>query len=529
MKKDIKIGFILTYFHNSNEGYELLKKNVKILGRENYYFVIASHSPLPTEIQEMCDFYFYQQKNVVDDRRYSHGVAESNLIEISLNHLKSQGIEWTYKVSYDIEINDVSRFKDWIKDYKYNFVSCNWGDNILCTNSFFTNVDFVLNNIDFYKSIDSMFAINTILENCWEKNIRNKNLLNEIYSYENKYVFYGDNKIDVLFYNYSDIGFTYSAQEGKFYVTNNMKDITITKLRIFDYYSDVVIDAQDSVNITPESTWWFVPPFSGNISKAKNGYYVEIYFKDLIVRKNILVNNFDYKHSLHKKFKTHKYDEIKFNEFSDFSNYDLYEDFKIYPNEIETYLDIGANYGMSSIPFIESNSKVYLVDADSINIRILKDAYGNDRNIKIIDKAVYSHDGVISFYETPNASVVSCIDADDVSGNVIGRLEKKIECISPNTLIEKYVDENTIDLLKIDIEGAEYEFFSSISDYNIKKIKRIIIEYHRNVDYRVMDIIKKLTKNDFRFRLAKWEKNNLDNYVISHTWGIIYAWQEIVH
>ena len=89
------------------------------------------------------------------------------------------------------------------------------------------------------------------------------------------------------------------------------------------------------------------------------------------------------------------------------------------------------------------------------------------------------------------------------------------------------MDEKIIDLLKIDIEGAEYEFFSSISDRNIKKIKKIIIEYHRNNDYKVMDIIKKLTKNDFRFRLVKWEKNNPDNYVVSHTWGIIYAWQQV--
>ena len=42
------------------------------------------------DIQEMCDFYFYQQKNIVDNRKYSHGVAESNLMEISLNHLKVQ-------------------------------------------------------------------------------------------------------------------------------------------------------------------------------------------------------------------------------------------------------------------------------------------------------------------------------------------------------------------------------------------------------------------------------------------------------
>ena len=172
MQKDTKIGFILTYFHNSHEGYELLKKNAETLSKQNYYFIIATHSPLPNEIQEMCDFYFYQQKNVVDDRRYSHGVAENNLIEISLKHLQSNGIRWTYKVSYDIEINDVSTFLNWRKDFSYNLVSCNWGSNILSTHSFFANVDFILNNIDFYQTIDEMFSVNNVLENCWDKTIR---------------------------------------------------------------------------------------------------------------------------------------------------------------------------------------------------------------------------------------------------------------------------------------------------------------------------------------------------------------------
>lgn len=524
MKKDTKIGFILTYFHNSHEGYELLKKNVEIISRENYYFVIASHSPLPIELQEMCDFYFYQQKNVVDSKRYSHGVAENNLIQISLKHLQSNGIEWTYKISYDIELNDVSRFKDWINEYKYKFVSCNWGDNILCTNSFFTNVDFVLKNIDFYDSIDSMFSVNNILENCWEKNIRDKHLLHEIYSFKDKETFYGDNKIDMLFYNYSDITFSYSTEENRFYISNNTQNETINKLRIFDYYSDTVIDVQNNTNITPGSTWWFVPPYSGNIPNAKNGYYVEIYFSDRVVRKNTGIIDFDYKHPLHKKFLKHKFEEIKYNEFSDFSEYELYNEFNIKPNEVKTYIDIGANYGMSSIPFIASNSKVYMIDADSTNIRILENSYGKDNRIKIINKAIHSYDGVTSFYEDINGSCVSSISYSNVNGSSDNRIEKKVECISPNTLIERYVDEDEIDLLKIDIEGAEYEFFSSISDENIKKIKKFVIEFHMNENYRVMNIIKKLTKNDFKFRLARWERENNDDYIVSHTWGIIYAW-----
>ena len=63
---DTKIGFIITYFHTSNESLNLLIDNLKVLSSENYYLVLASHSPLDKEIQEMCDYYFYQQKNIVD-------------------------------------------------------------------------------------------------------------------------------------------------------------------------------------------------------------------------------------------------------------------------------------------------------------------------------------------------------------------------------------------------------------------------------------------------------------------------------
>ena len=180
---DTKIGFIITYFHTSSEGLDLLIDNLKVLSSENYYLVLASHSPLDKNIQEMCDYYFYQQKNIVDDRKYSHGVAESNLIEISLKHLKDQGIDWTYKATYDVIINDVVRFRDWINGYNYKFVSCNWGSNVICTNSFFANIDFLFENIDFYKTVEHMFSNNTVLENCWEKNLRDKNVLDQTFAY----------------------------------------------------------------------------------------------------------------------------------------------------------------------------------------------------------------------------------------------------------------------------------------------------------------------------------------------------------
>jgi FkbM family methyltransferase len=525
MKNDTKIGFILTYFHNSTEGYELLKKNASILSKENYYFIIASHSPLPSEIQEICDFYFYQQKNVVDDRKYSHGVAESNLIEISLNHLKSQGIHWTYKVSYDIEVNDVSRFNDWQKNFDYDFVSCKWGNNIVCTNSFFANIDFLLNNIDFYSSIEEMFSVNTVLENCWEKNIIDKNLQDKIFYYENKQVFYGENKIDILAYDYNDISFLYSENENRFYITNNIQGRTIKKFRIFDYYSDTLIDAPTNAEITSGITWWFSPPMAEYVPSAKNGYYLEVYFPEKTIRKNILVKDFDKKHPLHKKFKTMKFEEIKFNEYSEFSEYQLYKEFQVTFDDIKTYVDVGANYGMSSIPFLTNDIKVYMVDADSYNINILENAFGKNKKVEIIHKAIHTYDGNVDFFEQPGASVVSSIDFSNVNGSDSNRIKKTVQCITPNTLMEKYIHEEYIDLMKIDIEGGEYNFFETITDENLKRINKMVIEYHLNTDQRVMKIVKKLAKNDFRFKLAKWEKQNEDDYVVLHKMGIIYAWK----
>ncbi len=76
--------------------------------------------------------------------------------------------------------------------------------------------------------------------------------------------------------------------------------------------------------------------------------------------------------------------------------------------------------------------------------------------------------------------------------------------------------------MKVDIEGAEYDFFESISNENIKKIKRFIIEFHRNENYKVMEIIKKLTENDFVFKLSKWSPECGD-YIVENKMGVIYA------
>jgi len=117
---------------------------------------------------------------------------------------------------------------------------------------------------------------------------------------------------------------------------------------------------------------------------------------------------------------------------------------------------------------------------------------------------------------------VSSLYEIDANGNSIQRTKVTVDSITPNTLISSFVEEDFIDLMKVDIEGAEYDFFETITDDNLKKVKRLIIEFHNNDGLKAMSIITKLTKNNFKFKLSKWT-NECADYIIQNKMGIIYA------
>ena len=463
MKTDTKIGFIITYFHTSNEGYELLKKNIEILSGENYYLVVASHSPLDKEIQEMCDYYFYQQKNIVDDRKYSHGVAESNLIEISLNHLKLQNIDWTYKVSYDIEINNMERFIDWRKDYKFDFVSCIWGSNIICTNSFFSNIDFLLNNITFYRDIESMFAVNNVLENCWEYDIRRKNLVDRTFAFENKYVFYGDNKIDILFYDYDQIDFW--CDNEKFFVVNNSIDKPSLDIKIFDYYTDLCIYENDNFTIEKDTIKFIIPKERHG---DKNGFYLEVYLDELTVRKNIMIKDFDYKHESSKKFKKLKGSklikkEVK-NEVITTSNKERKEILDMRKEIFDVEILENWNLRIKNISGQKIDAKIELFSYSYLNLIFDNFKFNIDEE-KIIPISL------------------SNFTSNDSQNNIRFRAYSNGELIQEKTIYKTY-DRAYVLISNDKYEGITEKLIEGLSKYSNHQILHYTVNYESNLSYR---------------------------------------------
>ncbi len=96
--------------------------------------------------------------------------------------------------------------------------------------------------------------------------------------------------------------------------------------------------------------------------------------------------------------------------------------------------------------------------------------------IQPVQAAISDHDGEIPFF----------VNADSTFGNILGeipntRQQLTVPCLTFEALLEK-CGLWSVDLLKIDIEGAEIQLFDSTSDRTLCGIDQITIEFHDFMD-----------------------------------------------
>lgn len=101
---------------------------------------------------------------------------------------------------------------------------------------------------------------------------------------------------------------------------------------------------------------------------------------------------------------------------------------------------------------------------------------GSLSNFYFVPYGIYCYDGEIKFYLPPNSEHVSC-----TTSNVWKYKNSEEQTITVPvkkfTTILKEFGHSKIDVLKLDIEGSEYEVLDDILSSNIK-IDQILIEFH---------------------------------------------------
>lgn len=177
------------------------------------------------------------------------------------------------------------------------------------------------------------------------------------------------------------------------------------------------------------------------------------------------------------------------------------QNFKIKDDDV--VYDLGANIGAFSIACSNYNvKKIYAFEPHPeiygcLNYNLNR--YG--KNCTTFNNAISDDFKTVKFGSS-DSTVASSIKDD-------GTFE--VESIN----LEKFVYKNNLDLptyLKLDIEGAEYDFFENTSDEFIKNVHSIFFEFHNNNGSNLSKIINRLVNLGYKINHTE---NALD-YNMSH-------------
>ncbi|WP_080237127.1 FkbM family methyltransferase [Spirosoma rigui] len=161
---------------------------------------------------------------------------------------------------------------------------------------------------------------------------------------------------------------------------------------------------------------------------------------------------------------------------------------------VSTIVDLGANIGLSAV-FLHTyfpEASFVCVEPDKENFDILKVNLLGISNIVTYQKAVWSEQKNIylnrNFRDGKDWSISS---SENNSGAY-----SQVDTITINNILQDN-NLNGIDLLKIDVEGAESELFKNLGQVNfLEKTKVIAIEIHDEFNVRD-DILSVLVNHDF--------------------------------
>jgi len=187
---------------------------------------------------------------------------------------------------------------------------------------------------------------------------------------------------------------------------------------------------------------------------------------------------------------------------------------KLFGNKIDTFFDVGFHEGETA-KLVNKYFSVKEIHAFEPNPKISKSFYeGKFKNVVLVKKGVGRKDCKKTFFINNFSPINSFFKVNNESGHTklkqrilnflysenINSTKKEVEIITlKNYCLKKSI--LSIDVLKIDTEGSEYDVLVGLGK-NIKNVKCVLFEHHYDKslikNYKYGDINKLLVQNKFK-------------------------------
>lgn len=137
-------------------------------------------------------------------------------------------------------------------------------------------------------------------------------------------------------------------------------------------------------------------------------------------------------------------------------------------------VDAGANTGFFTLKALsEGAHRVYLIEPDPSPFFYCHRNFSKNPKVVLVNKGLSSNTGTLDFWVSDIGSV-----GNSEFNDTTGRRMIRIETVDLPTILAL---EQKISLLKLDIEGTEYEVLRGLDEGAFAKVNQWFIEFHRGV------------------------------------------------
>lgn len=144
-------------------------------------------------------------------------------------------------------------------------------------------------------------------------------------------------------------------------------------------------------------------------------------------------------------------------------------------------LDAGANIGLASIYFANRypGARIIAIEPEQSNFDMLKENVAQYSNIIPIQAALWNKNEEINLVDPGRGKWAFMTEMKNASEGLAGEICHTVAAMTVDKIMKDY-DLEKIDILKLDIEGAEKEVFGDTSAW-INRVDVLIVELHERM------------------------------------------------